>query len=68
MISEIQEKKPRSVEEVSEIVANMVKHSAQLDNESTELYRRAVEQIITFTGNWSKPSQGGFDQSNTIVL
>ena len=50
MISDIQEKKPKSVEEVSKIVANMVKHSAHLDDESTELYRRAVEQIITFTG------------------
>ena len=50
MISDIQEKKPKSVEEVSEIVANMVKHSAHLDDENTELYRRAVEQIIASTG------------------
>jgi len=51
MMSEIQEHKPKSVEEVSEIVANMVRNSANLDDENTELFKRIVEQIIMFTGN-----------------
>ena len=51
ILAEVEKKKPKSVKEVSRIVTNMVKKSAHLDDEHTELYQKTIEQIITAVGN-----------------
>ena len=47
ILSETQEKKPKTVEEVSEIVANMAKEAAQLSDKNVENLKQSIEQYIT---------------------
>jgi hypothetical protein len=50
VMAEVLEQKPKSAEEVADIVANMVRNAACLDDNSTELYKRTIEEIIACSG------------------
>jgi len=51
IISEVKKKKPKTVEEVSRLVAKKVKEIAHLDDENSEMFRQVVEQIVMGVGN-----------------
>jgi transcriptional regulator with XRE-family HTH domain len=50
VMAEVQGQNPKTPEEVSEIVANMVKKAANLDDDSAEMFMQSIMQIITHIG------------------
>jgi hypothetical protein len=50
VMAEVEGQNPTTPEEVSEIVANMVKKAAHLDNDSAEMFMQSIMQIITHIG------------------
>jgi len=51
LFAEVEEKKPKTIEDISQIVVNMVNQATHLDDEHSELYRQTLEQIMMAVGN-----------------